>query len=295
MDAKPVFKSLNSSRALAYTLDEKLHDLETAAQEFTKYYYTNKKPKKNSTKKRILEPSTSYIKHVQKKLNSRILQKFPFPNNVVGGVSKKTVRDNALIHLKQPVVVALDIKNCFSNIKNSMVYDMFRKEFGFSTSIASLLTRLTTFRGHVPQGAPTSSSIANLCLLPMHREISEYCLNNGICNSLWVDDITLSGKMPQEHIQPIIDIVMKYGLSVSDRKIIIMPASIRQEVTGVVVNSSKPSISLSKIKKYKRTVINSTINETYKNKLVGQLAHVGFINPTQKKQLERLLHKHKTN
>jgi hypothetical protein len=50
---------------------------------------------------------------------------------------------------------------------------MFRYEFGFGHDVSRLSTRLTTLRGRLPQGAPTSTAIANLVLsLPLDRPMT---------------------------------------------------------------------------------------------------------------------------
>ncbi len=123
----------------------------------------------------------------------------------------------------------------------------------------------------------------------MHRDIESYCMRNGLNYTLWVDDITISGEEPHKHIASIIKIIISHKYKVSNRKIVVMPANIRQEVTGIVVNSFKPTVPMDKMKRYKRTVVISNNDEEFKNKLVGQLGYVGFINKKQRKQLEKLI------
>ena len=71
------------------------------------------------------------------------------------------------------VWVNLDVKDFFPNVRHYIVYRMFRRELGFGRDVARLLTRLTTFRAGLPQGAPTSTAIANVLLaLPVDGPIS---------------------------------------------------------------------------------------------------------------------------
>ena len=49
----------------------------------------------------------------------------------------------------------------FPTITNKQVYEMFTSN-GFSPTVSRILTKLTTYNGKVPQGAPTSPTISNL-------------------------------------------------------------------------------------------------------------------------------------
>jgi len=60
------------------------------------------------------------------------------------------------------------------------------------SDIAIVLTRLTTHNGQLPQGAPTSSYLANLALWEREPDIVTYFSAKGIRYSRYIDDITLS-------------------------------------------------------------------------------------------------------
>ena len=53
-----------------------------------------------------------------------------------------------------------------------MVYGILVEVFGYGRALASLLTKLTTLEGHLPQGTPTSSYLANLVLRRTDTEIN---------------------------------------------------------------------------------------------------------------------------
>jgi RNA-directed DNA polymerase len=91
--------------------------------------------------------------------------------------------------------------------------------FGFSSDVASILTKLTTHNGHLPQGASTSSTIANLVFTKTGDVIVEYCRQNGFRFSTYVDDLTISSPSDfQEQIPEILDIVRQDGYFINHSK-----------------------------------------------------------------------------
>src|SRR6185312_3948551 len=103
----------------------------------------------------------------------RLLNNIPLPPFVFGGVRGRSVRDAASVHVGSPCIVALDIANCFGSVTHSQVFDAFRHRVNCSTEVAGLLTRLTTLRRCLPQGAPTSPALANLVLLKVYNRVVE--------------------------------------------------------------------------------------------------------------------------
>lgn len=125
-------------------------------------HYTAK-PLKQGSKSRQLAVPGPELKFIQRRING-ILANVPLASGVYGGVPGGSPRKNASEHAKQQCVINMDVKEFFPNVRNSMVFRMFRHQLGFGRDVASLLTRLTTYRTYLPQGAPTSTVVANLLL-----------------------------------------------------------------------------------------------------------------------------------
>jgi RNA-directed DNA polymerase len=134
------------------------------------------------------------LKRVQTRIKDRLLDPVALPAFICGGVPGRSTKTNARRHCRQPVVVALDIKNFFGSVTNRQIAAVWRRDFGASSEVAWLLTRLTTYSGHLPQGAPTSTALANLVITPIAAEIHNKCRSRGLPFSIDVDDITISGK-----------------------------------------------------------------------------------------------------
>lgn len=144
----------------------------------------------------------SYIM-AQRRIKNNILASITLGEGVHGGVRGRSPRSNATPHLGQPCVVNLDVRDFFPNVRHYVVYRMFRRELGFGRDVARLLTRLTTLDGQLPQGASTSTAIANVLALPIDRPISVEAERFDVRYTRFVDDITLSGSNPR----PLINIV----------------------------------------------------------------------------------------
>ena len=125
---------------------------------------------------------------------------------------------NARFHQGNKYIFQTDLRGFFPSITREEVYRMFVR-FGFSPDVASILTRLTTYKGHIPQGAPTSSLVANLVFTKTGDILAKYCKQHGLKFSTYVDDMTISGPSDfQELIPEILDIIRQDGYTISHTK-----------------------------------------------------------------------------
>ena len=150
---------------------------------------------------RIINPPKPKLKDIQKRINAYLVKSIPLPNYAFGGVKRKDNIRNARFHKGQKYVFQTDLKDFFPRITNRMVYAMF-VENGFSHDVASLLTKLTTFQGHLPQGAPTSTTIANLVFVPTGKAIQSIADREGLRFTTFVDDVTISSQKDFKAVIP---------------------------------------------------------------------------------------------
>lgn len=212
------FEPLVSLRRLEFLLRRDRSDLKRVAGHAGRYYDPFDILSSDRAKWRHIDNPFGELKTLQSRIYRAILADYTFPANVVGGIPGRSILDNVTPHLSQPVVVAVDIRNCFPSIGNKQVFDAFRESLGFSGVVASLLTRLTTFQRRLPQGAPSSPIIANLVLQPLHRELLAF----GLRWTMYIDDITVSGERARSAVMPIVRAVQQAGFSVSHHKIHVM-------------------------------------------------------------------------
>jgi len=281
---------LVSMRRLEFILDFKRESLKKIASK-TDFYY---KPfdKLRSGKLRRIDNPTGTLKEIQNRIYKRILKDVSLPEGMMGGVKGKKIQNNAQVHVGQPIVVTMDLRNCFPEIRDRTVFKVFRDYLQCSEEIAKLLTRLTTYKTHLPQGAHTSTALANLSLAPMFKEMKKIASTNGLLLTQWGDDFFLSGSGADRVVDIFIRIIQKHGHAVSQKKVKVMRRSKRQEVTGIVVNK-KQAVSRVRIKDYKDAIFNlaqkgESITKKDLSSILGKIEFVRSVNPNQAKELIKL-------
>ncbi|MFK7946885.1 MAG: reverse transcriptase family protein [Saprospiraceae bacterium] len=198
------------------------------------------KPNGNIKERKITNPSKS-LKLIQRNILKNILQKIQLPNYLHGSIKKKSNITNARTHQGNNYHLCTDIKSFFPSISNKQVYKMFIS-YNFNHKIASLLTKLTTYKGNLPQGTPTSSYIANLVFLNIDKELVNFCKKNSIIYTRYVDDLTFSSQQPfKNKVNKILGIITDGKFKYHHKKTFYKKGPV--EVTGILVkqNSLKPN------------------------------------------------------
>ncbi|HEC13311.1 MAG TPA: RNA-directed DNA polymerase [Acidiferrobacteraceae bacterium] len=136
------------------------------------------------------------LKDIQRRINRHIFGRVDFPFYLQGGIrDRKNPRHclaNAKLHSDAKIVINEDISGFFPSITKRQVQNIWQHFFRFPPDIAIILTKLTIHDGQLPQGAPTSSYLANLALWEHEPPTVEALFIKGIRYSRYIDDITLS-------------------------------------------------------------------------------------------------------
>jgi RNA-directed DNA polymerase len=238
------------------------------------------------SKPRPIDNPLRELKFVQKRIYRRLLKPICFPGHILGAVPKRSVRDNAERHLKSALLVTLDIRQCFPSITNLQVYQVWAKLLGCSPPVAKLLTELTTFRRHLPQGAATSPLLANLFIWMIDEPIRRKCHQLSVTYSTWIDDLSFSGQNARDLIQPAVAVLVAHGLRVKREKIRIMGPRAIKLLTGTRLGSQQiraPKEKLSRIRsgihKLRSGLVDERDEERFILGLVGQLRFINQICP----------------
>ena len=295
-----------SVRDLASRLGTSVARLREIADDIKSHYKVRPQlDKKNKHKVRQLSVPSNELKEIQRRIKNNILAPITLGEGVHGGVRGRSPRSNATQHLSQPCVVNLDIRDFFPNVRHYVVYGMFRRELGFGRDVARRLTQLTTFDSQLPQGAPTSTAIANaLLVLPVDGPISVEAERFDVRYTRFVDDITFSGSNPRPLINIVGRMLSRRRLPMyrkkakwhSKPKLKITSNSKPQEVTGLIANSrTGPSVS----RQYRdnvRAAILALRNTTEEgvlraaaSSIRGRIAHVRQFNPGAAKRMQGYL------
>jgi RNA-directed DNA polymerase len=245
--------SILSLNAFAWRLGVPLKRLEAIGDHIGEHYSHVALQDKKRSKVRHLWVPDAELMEVQRRIKSLVLDEFEVTEAVHGSVRGRSPASNASQHLGQSCVVTLDVRDFFTSVRHYIVYRMVRHELGMGRDVARLLTRLTTFRSYLPQGAPTSPSVANLVLAgPFDEPLSVEARKLGVTFTRFVDDIALSGPNARLLINAVPRLLSKRRLPIwrntgrgrTKPKLKIMSCSKPQEVTGLIVNAnSGPSLS----------------------------------------------------
>ncbi len=239
---------------------------------------------------------------IQRRIVQRVLNPIGFGDEVHGGIRGRSAATNAAVHRSQNCVVNLDVKSFFDKVRHEAVYRMFRHDLGFGRDVASLLTRLTTFRSLLPQGAPTSPAVANLVLaMPVDAPLASLVQDLEVKYTRFVDDLTFSGKDPRRVINVVARLLSRRRLQMYRKKsgrkskLRITPRSRPQEVTGLLVNASRTSVPRKRRDSIRAAIfgLRSLMGEAHIRAEVrsihGRIAHVGRFNPGEALRLKRYL------
>jgi RNA-directed DNA polymerase len=238
---------VRSKQHLERVLKYSWKELQRLALSVDQYYYKkieikkhdNGDPKldgKGNPKLRILYPSKGRLKEVQARIKNTILKKIPWPDYVYGGVKGKDNVRNAKVHQGKKYKFCTDLKDFFPSVNPKMVYNGLVDQ-GFSADVAGMLTKLTTYKGQVPQGAPTSTHIANVAFLETDAKISKLCEQSNITYTRFVDDLAFSSQDAFKELTfDIIAIILSDFYKISHRKTMYAEGSI--PITGAWVKNN---------------------------------------------------------
>jgi retron-type reverse transcriptase len=300
---------IRSARRLAQLLEIPLARLREIADEISNdpdsHYKYHSELKPGSSKPRHYMVPRPELRSIQDKISSRVLSKFPLCDTAHGGVRGKSPRTNAAQHLGKPYLVNMDVKSFFPNVRHYVVYNTFQRELQCGREVASLLTRLTTVKAQLPQGAPTSTAIGNLIVTrAVDFPISKLTLQSGSTTTRFVDDIAISGDRPQAFIDATCRALSRKRLPIwrksakfrPKQKFKITPNWQRQEVTGLVVNAKHgPSVPRDYRERVRAAIFqlsdldDATARHKAELSIQGKIAYIKSCNPGSAKRLQRYL------
>jgi retron-type reverse transcriptase len=199
-------------------------------------------PKRSGGTRTIQAPDPA-LKNIQRQLYRRVLKRLPVHAAVTGFRPGYSIASNAACHTGQAVVVRMDINDFFGSTTAKRVEKYFR-HLGWNKAAATLLTRLCTHEGALPQGAPTSPVLANAVNFQMDARLAGLARKHGAVYTRYADDLTFSfAEDNHNNVEHIIfctkDIVLASGgyKLHQKRKLRIRRRHQQQNVTGLVVNN----------------------------------------------------------
>jgi len=239
------FAPVKDVKTLALALGLTERQLNRLAANAGNMYRRNAVAKKDGSE-RVTWDAHKQLKEVQGRINQLFFHKVLFPLYLQGSIRDRAYpRDyvrNAKIHAGAHVAITLDIADFFPSTRAELVRDIWKNFFRFAPGVAEVLTRLTTKDGFLPQGARTSSYLANLVFWQREHSLVETLEKRGWRYSRLVDDMTIS-KAADTSEKELADInriaigcFQGYGYSIKRSKHKVLRRNHRVTVNNLVVN-----------------------------------------------------------
>ena len=276
-----------------------------------------------SRKVRLLEMPKSRLKAVQRRLLHELLARIPCHEAVHSYRAGRSVASYAAPHAGQAIVLRFDLRDFFPSIHRGRVHAIFRVA-GYPRAVARLLTGLCTnvvpievldeaasdhatrlcFRTpHLPQGAPTSPALANLCAYRLDRRLTGLARRVGAVYTRYADDLAFSGGAELERCARrfqimVARITLEEGWELHYQKSRFMRQGVCQQLAGIVVNV-RPSLRRQEYDRLKAILHNcqrlgaATQNQDgrpdFRAFLAGKVAYWRHIHPGRGERLQRML------
>ena len=148
------------------------------------------------------------LKQLQKNISRDIDDTNLFPDCVKGFVRGRSAIGNAKAHVDQRVILHADIKDFFDSITTEQVLGAFIR-LGCKKDIATVLTKICTLNGRLPQGASTSPVVSNLVCSGLDSDLTAFASRQGARYTRYADDLTFStsGTSNAKEFRGIVDAV----------------------------------------------------------------------------------------
>ncbi|MEU6072948.1 reverse transcriptase family protein [Micromonospora sp. NPDC047074] len=275
---------------------------------------------------RLIEAPKSRLRALQRRLLAEVLGPIPIHSAAHGFVPGRSAHSFAAAHTGRPVVVRVDLLAFFASIPATRVYGLFRTA-GYPEPVAHTLTGLCTTRtphpvlrraptdlpyraarlavlrtGHLPQGAPTSPALANLCAYRLDRRLTGLADAFEITYTRYADDLAFSGDLTTRRVNELLaavtDIAVDEGFRIHPGKTLVRGRADQQLLAGLVVNQH-PATPREEYDRLRAILHNAartglaTQNRTghpdFVQYLVGRVLWVGHHHPTRAAKLATLL------
>ena len=110
-----------------------------------------------------------------------------------------------------------------------------------STDISGILTRLSTYKNHLPTGSPLSPILSFYAHCDMWAEVAKLAAEYDCRLSVYLDNITISGpRVPDRLVWQVKQAIHRNGLGYHKSKR--FPKGRAREVTGVILDTDGPKL-----------------------------------------------------
>jgi hypothetical protein len=275
---------------------------------------------------RLVEAPKPRLKALQRQILASLLRLIPTHPAAHGFVPGRSPHSFAAPHAGQRMVIRLDVTSFFAAVSARRVYGMLRAA-GFPEPVAHTLTglcttvtppsvlthapasvpnrdyRLALLRApHLPQGAPTSPALANLCGFRLDRRLTGLAARYGARYTRYADDLAFSGPLSPASASSLVAavraITLDEGFRLNEAKTRVRGAADRQQLAGLVVNAAPapPRHEYDTLRALLHNAIGTGIDEQNREghadfaaHVAGRIAWMSHHHPARAAKLQALL------
>jgi retron-type reverse transcriptase len=278
---------------------------------------------------RLIEIPKPRLKDVQRQILFHILNKIPPHPSAHGFLKGRSIKTFVASHIGRRIVLRMDLQDYFPSFAAARIAAFFRVA-GYPESVADLLGGLCTTtasrnlwlqsphnlnyehrhevhdlysRLHLPQGAPTSPALANLCTYRIDCRLTGLAKSAGAEYTRYADDLAFSGDERFERCVErfsihVAAILLEEGFSVNHRKTRVMRQGVRQHLAGMVVNErmnvmrpdfDRLKATLTNCIRHGPQAQNRDAHLDFRSHLAGRVAFIKSINASRGHRLWALL------
>lgn len=281
---------------------------------------------------RLIESPKPELKRLQRQVLVQILEKIPSHPAAHGFLKSRSIKTFTLPHIGQRVVLRMDVQDFFPSFTGARIQSFFRTA-GYPESVADLLGGLCTtvtprdiwrrsafgedplhlwesrgepcafyFQRHLPQGAPTSPALANLCSYRLDCRLAGLAASAGAAYTRYADDLAFSGddefeSRVERFATHVAVIVAEEGFTIRHRKTRIMRSGTRQHLVGLTVNRhanirrkdfDRLKAILANCVRFGPETQNREDHPQFRSHLEGRIAFVEMVNSARGKRLRTI-------
>jgi hypothetical protein len=272
---------------------------------------------------RLIEQPKRLLKETQRRVLRAILDAVPAHAAAHGFRRGHSAITHARAHTGREVVLRIDLEDFFASIPAGRVYGLFRGA-GYPEEVAADLTGLVTnvvpsgtwasapapraagavaahhrlgrrlAAPHLPQGAPTSPALANLCAYRLDCRLAGLADAFEATYTRYADDLVFSGGGRLHATSALVRalaeaVVRDEGFRPNRRKTALLTRAGRQRVCGVVVNEH-PNLARADYDRLRAELHRAAsrgADEAARARLLGRIAWAEALNPARGAKLRR--------
>ena len=274
---------------------------------------------------RLIEAPKPRLRDLQRKVLAELLGPIPTHPAAHGFVPGRSPHTFAQPHAGQPMVIRLDVFSFFASVTAARVFGLLRTA-GLPEPVAHALTAISATRTpadvlrrtperipdrdhriallrtpHLPQGAPTSPALANLCGFRLDRRLTGLAESYGLRYTRYADDLAFSGSIRPDGADRFVDrvraIAADESFRINEAKTRIRGAADRQLLAGLVVNAAPavPRTEYDALRALLHNAIHTGLDEQNREghpdftaHVAGRIAWVGHQHPARAAKLQSL-------